>query len=113
MLSTTTIENRIWIEKEGKPFLGNGRVRLLEEIKNSGSISKAALKLKMSYKKAWHLVESMNTLSNSPLVKRETGGKNGGGTTLTDVGEKAISQFRALEKKTKVFFTDQIDNLEI
>ncbi len=109
----TTIENRFWIEKEGKPFLGQGRVRLLEEIKTSGSISKAANKLNMSYKKAWHLIESMNQLSTKPLVVKETGGKNGGGTKLTMEGNKAIDQFRKLEKKSRDFFSNEQTSLEV
>ena len=47
------IKSKIWIESNGKILLGEGRVQLLKAIKETGSLSKAAKKLKMSYKKAW------------------------------------------------------------
>jgi molybdate transport system regulatory protein len=72
------IENRIWIEKNGFPFIGNGRVTLLEYIHETGSMTKAAKKIGMSYKKAWELVKSMNAQASEPLVIKEAGGKNGG-----------------------------------
>jgi molybdate transport system regulatory protein len=97
------IENRIWITKNGKPFLGQGRVQLLEAIKSQGSISRASSELGMSYKKAWHLVKSMNAISNKPVVIKEAGGKNGGGSIITKNGEKLISTYRQLEKRNKVF----------
>lgn len=107
------IENRIWITKNGKPFLGQGRIQLLEAIKQQGSISKASVELGMSYKKAWKLVKSMNTLSNKPLVLKETGGKNGGGSILTEYGEKLIIAFRQLEKRNKMFLKKEEEKLSL
>jgi molybdate transport system regulatory protein len=104
------IENRIWIEKNGFPFIGNGRVTLLEYIQETGSMSKAAKKLGMSYKKAWELVKSMNNQANEPLVVKETGGKNGGGTQLTLAGHSVVKEFRELEKKSKKYLAEQFEN---
>lgn len=59
--------------------------------------------MNMSYKKAWKLVEAMNQRSNNPLVIRTAGGKDGGGTQLTDSGEKAIKQFNILKVKLRKF----------
>lgn len=88
-----SINGRIWISKKEETFLGNGRVVLLERIKDYGSITKAAKSMGMSYRNAWELVASMNKLSEKPLVDRFTGGKGGGGTVLTKHGEKAIVLF--------------------
>lgn len=97
------IKNRFWIETEKGRFLGSGRIELLEKIDTLGSISKAAGSMKMAYRKAWGLIESMNELSDYPLVITQTGGKNGGGTYITDEGKKAIEVFKELEKEFEVF----------
>lgn len=104
-----SIANRIWIEKDGKPFLGSGRVKLLETIETEGSISRAALALKMSYKKAWLLVKSMNAQADTPLVQKETGGKNGGGTKLTEQGRMLIHEFKRLQEKSTTFLNKELD----
>ena len=53
----------------------------------------------MSYKAAWQAVEAMNNLSEQPMVSRQTGGKHGGGTTLTPYGRRVVAAYRRLEKE--------------
>ncbi|MGA7748971.1 MAG: LysR family transcriptional regulator, partial [Gallionella sp.] len=55
-------------------------LELLERIDATGSISSAAIAMGMSYKAAWEAVESINNLSEQPLVVRKAGGQTGGGT---------------------------------
>ncbi len=98
-----TIRIRVWIDEETGPFLGIGRVILLEKIKETGSITNAAKAIKMSYRQAWQLVEDMNKRSNLPLVEKILGGKNGSGTILTTEGERVISEFHKLEKEIKKY----------
>jgi len=74
-------------------------VELLQTIDQLGSITKAAKKMQMSYLKAWKLVQSMNMSSQKPLVIRLSGGKGGGGTTLTEQGYKAINLYRDICQK--------------
>jgi len=78
-------------------FLGDKRVRLLEAIEQHGSISQAARHVPLSYKAAWDAVDAMNNLADTPLVERSTGGRAGGGTTLTDHGRRVIALYRAVE----------------
>ena len=92
------INNRIWIEKNGKPFLGDGRITLLESIDQAGSINKAAKSLGMSYKRAWQLINAINNLADEPIVLRTIGGSGGGGTELTSKGKKVIVEFRRIDK---------------
>jgi len=99
------LEGRVWLKTSGKSFLGSGRVHLLELIGKTGSISKAAKEMGMSYKAAWDAVDAMNNLSDEPLVARSTGGKGGGGTTITPKGEETIAVFKALEKKYELFLS--------
>lgn len=84
---------RIWIESQGGTYLGYGRVVLLERVKEHGSIAQAARSMKMSYKHAWDLINSMNKQAVEPLLLTCKGGKGGGGTNLTAAGEQAIVDF--------------------
>ena len=69
-------------------FIDPKRVRLLKEIKECGSINQAAKNAKVSYKSAWDHLEAMNKISPKPLLERNIGGKNGGGTSLTTYAER-------------------------
>jgi molybdate transport system regulatory protein len=94
-----TVGFRVWINEEHGHFLGSGRVRLLENIRENGSITKAAAAMKMSYRQAWQMVEDMNSRSEHPLVAKMLGGKGGGGAKVTEAGEKAIKVFYKLEEE--------------
>ena len=94
---------RMWITGNNAHFLGNGRVRLLENIRDKGSITNAAKAMKMSYRQAWQMVEDMNRSAPAALVEKTLGGKGGGGAHITPAGEKAIRLFYTLEKKIEQF----------
>jgi molybdate transport system regulatory protein len=74
-------------------------LELLELIDATGSISSAATAMGMSYKAAWEAVESINNLSEQPLVERKAGGQKGGGTTLTTYGRRVVGAYRRLEQE--------------
>ncbi len=104
------IKSNIWFENDKHGFFGKGRIELLEKIDEYGSISAAAKAMKMSYKAAWDAINEMNNLSESPIVKRESGGKGGGGTVLTEQGHTTIALYKQLEKMQKHFW-DSINNI--
>jgi molybdate transport system regulatory protein len=81
--------------------LGPGKVTVLESIRDGGSISEAARMMKMSYRSAWVLVDSMNTLFRKPVVDTTLGGRGGGSATLTDFGADVIRRYRAMERATR------------
>lgn len=97
------ISSNLTLEIFNQPFLLEKRIELLIAVKRTGSISKAAKEVPMSYKAAWEAIESMNNLSTTPIVQRETGGVGGGGTTLTPYGENLIETFEILKKEQKKF----------
>ncbi len=107
------IKSRIWIESEQGVFLGEGRVHLLKAISNTGSLSKAANSLDMSYKKAWNLVNSMNKVSQEPLVTTATGGKGGGGASLTQYGQKVIETFDTINQKCWEFLDNELKKVSL
>lgn len=87
----------------GANFGGKGRIGLLAQIAESGSISKAARAIGMSYKAAWDAIDLMNNLAGQPLVERVVGGKGGGGTRLTKRGQQLIENFTTLENEHRRF----------
>ncbi len=70
-----------------------------------GSISAAARKIGMSYRRAWLLTNAMNQDFKSPLVESSLGGKGGGGAKLTENGIKVLNLFRDMEKKSSKIFS--------
>lgn len=105
------IKSRVWIEGERGTFLAEGRIRLLEHIITKGSISQAAKEMKMSYRKAWEIIDGMNKEGNEPLVTRISGGKNGGGTIVTDYGKKMIEFYNEVNKNCQEYLRGQINSL--
>ena len=78
--------------------IGPGKVALLEEIARSGSISAAGRVLKMSYRRAWELVEDLNRHLGLPVVATSAGGRAGGGAQLTAAGHSLVAEYRAIEQ---------------
>jgi len=106
----TTIENRmsprrshkpsfkIWIEQQGKPILGKGGARILEEIHALESISKTANKLDMSYRYVWSYLQKIEESLGKPVVETFRGGKSGGGgARLTKLGRDLLEEYKRLE----------------
>lgn len=93
------LASKLTLEMLGEPFLLDKRIELLYAIEQHGSILKAAKTVPMSYKSAWEAVNSMNNLSLTPIVKRETGGKDGGGTTITEYGKKLLKTYEVLKEE--------------
>lgn len=102
------IKSRIWIEADGKILLGEGRVSLLKAIESTGSLSKAAKSLGMSYKKAWSLIDAVNNRAEQPVITSNIGGKGGGGATLTPYGKTLVNTFETINKNCWSFLDEQI-----
>jgi molybdate transport system regulatory protein len=81
--------------------LGPGKIRLLEEIARQGSISAAGRALKMSYRRAWLLVDDLNSYFREPLVTTRLGGAGGGKAKVTPLGRSVIRTYRAMEKEAQ------------
>lgn len=98
----------IRIEGEEERFIGPGRVELLELIIETGSISQAAKKMNMSYKKAWDMIQSMNRQTTKPIVLTHTGGEKGGGTWVSPEGKELIAAFRKLQTEIQESWDKQL-----
>ena len=73
---------------------------MLEEIARHGSISGAGRALRMSYRRAWELVEDLNRHLGTPVVAAITGGSGGGGARLTEAGAALVAAYRGIEAAT-------------
>lgn len=102
------IKSRIWIEADGHILLGEGRVSLLKAIEETGSLTKAAKSLHMSYKKAWSLVDAVNSRAEKPVITTAVGGKSGGGTSLTPYGKSLIETFDTINENCWNYLDEQI-----
>ncbi|WP_142785756.1 winged helix-turn-helix domain-containing protein [Changchengzhania lutea] len=106
------IKSRIWIESKEHVLLGEGRVQLLKAIGETGSLSKAAKSLGLSYKKAWHLIDSVNKTAIKPVTISSTGGKGGGGAELTDYGKALIIAFDEINKNCWAFLDKELEKIK-
>ena len=88
---------RVSIVFESGARIGPGKARLLESIRDTGSISAAAREMGMSYKRAWLLLDSINQAFIEPVVMAATGGSGGGGATLTPFGAEVLERYRRMQ----------------
>ena len=98
-IQQTTLAGNLWLNQSEHKFLGADRIALLEKIHELGSITKAAQAVGISYKNAWEQVNTLNNMAEKPLVERLTGGKGGGGTSLTTEGKNVLEQFRTIQEE--------------
>jgi molybdate transport system regulatory protein len=92
--------------------IGPGKVRLLEAIRDTGSITQAGIALGMSYRRAWLLVDDMNSCFREPVVAAQAGGSHGGGAALTSFGTQLIDQYRAIEAEAHAATAARLRDLE-
>ncbi|WP_395684985.1 winged helix-turn-helix domain-containing protein [Aestuariivirga sp.] len=78
--------------------VGPGKIELLEQIAELGSISAGGRAMKMSYRRAWELIEELNKMFGKPVVQSRSGGRQGGGATLTPFGRSLIQRYRAMQR---------------
>lgn len=103
---TLKADGRFWLTLDGKNFLGRGRVELLKRIRETGSISKAAKAMKMSYKAAWDAVDAMNTAWQTPLVD-----SGPAGSRLTEDAERLIAAYLKADARHAAFMAKLADGL--
>jgi molybdate transport system regulatory protein len=92
--------------------LGPGKVRLLEAIRDTGSISQGGRALGMSYRRAWLLVDDLNRCFRKPVIDTQPGGHHGGGATLTAFGRELIGDYRAIEAAAAAAAQQRLNKLE-
>jgi molybdate transport system regulatory protein len=93
----------VWLKSGEETLGGASRIALLAAIADTGSITAAAKAVGISYKTAWESVDTMNNLAGEPLVRTASGGRGGGGTTLTPAAQRIIETYRVVEREHRKF----------
>jgi len=86
----------VWrFKREGDSTSNLVMLDLLNEIRVTGKISRAADRAGLSYRHAWNLIEKWSAFFEVPLVER----KRGSGTSLTPFGDKLVWAGQRLEAR--------------
>lgn len=101
------------IDFDERRALGPGKIRLLEMVGQTGSISAAGRALGMSYRRAWQLVDALNQTFRDPVVETRGGGAGGGGANLTAFGAGLIADYRSMEHESRAAIARRLARLEL
>lgn len=103
----------LWASIDGQRFGDAQRMALLVAIAESGSITAASQSLQISYKAAWDAVAAMNAQAGAPLVLRSAGGRNGGGSQLSELGQCLLAHFQRLAAAQRAFLLRHQNHLPV
>ena len=92
---------RLWVVVGGLNALGPGKVRLLEAIAATKSLSAAAKRLRMSYRAAWKHLRFIEERTRITVVEPRRGGRDGGGTDLTPQGKALLDAYRNFHREVE------------
>lgn len=93
------LRTKAWLELEGHPVIGAGRMAMLQAIEHRGSILRASQELGISYRKMRGAIRDMEDIIGEPLVKAYRGGGNGGGAELTPAAQELMAFFNKFSKE--------------
>jgi molybdate transport system regulatory protein len=91
----------IFLDDKEEKFFGEGPARLMRGIEAAGSLRAAAMSMGMAYTKALKLIRNAETALGFPLIRRSTGGKDGGGSCLTVEGKEWLQRYEAYRDACK------------
>ncbi|MDR2018404.1 MAG: LysR family transcriptional regulator [Syntrophobacterales bacterium] len=91
---------KVWLDKDGKAF-GEGPYSLLKLVEKTGSLNQAAMEMNMSYRKAWLTIRSIEEKLGFTLLERHTGGRSGGGSTITPEGAEFMNRYELFRKEVQ------------
>ena len=101
MTQSAHLNLKLRIYNDAEIAYGPGKAELLLAIHTTGSISKAAKQMNISYRRAWQLVDTMNRNFISPLVTTQTGGSHGGGAQVTAFGLEVVEKYQQMQTIAK------------
>ena len=99
---------RVSIVFDSGARVGPGKAKLLESIRDTGSISAAAREMGMSYKRAWVLLDSINQAFTEPVVMAAAGGAGGGGAILTAFGAEVLERYNRILDRAATHAVDDL-----
>jgi len=90
-----------FLDDNGEKFFGEGPAWLLHGVEKYGSLRAAAMSMDMAYTKALKLIRNAETTLGFALIRRSTGGKDGGGSCLTEEGKEWLKRYEAYRDACK------------
>jgi molybdate transport system regulatory protein len=96
-----SVKVRLRVTRGADDAFGPGKAQLLESLLETGSLNRSASSMKMSYVKALALVRAMNAHFRKPLVKLSRGGRQGGGTQVTNAGREVLARYHAMREASE------------
>ena len=87
---------KVWVEDERGVLLSEWRVDLLAAVEETGSLTRAAEQVDVPYRTAWERIREMEDALGERLVETASGGKDGGGSHLTEAGRDLVARFRRM-----------------
>ncbi len=91
---------KVWIEtEEKKGILGYGQMRLLQAIKDKGTLNNAIRDAGFHYRKSWDKLKTIESLLGFRIIETHRGGANKGNTVLTEKGHKLIDAFEKFNSR--------------
>jgi len=87
------IKAKIWLERDSRFVLGEGRAELLRGVRATGSLAAAARSMGMAYSHAWAEIKAITEAAGWPVVEAAVGGNKGGGSGLTKLGDNLLDRF--------------------
>jgi molybdate transport system regulatory protein len=91
---------KIWLDNNGKAF-GEGPYELLKRVEKTNSLHEAAYQMRMSYSKAWKLIQTMEKRLGFSLLDKKIGGLSGGGSQVTPKGKELMKRYGQFEKEAR------------
>ena len=92
--------------------MGPGKAELIERIAETGSISAAGRAMRMSYRRAWQLVEALNKDYRERVITTAAGGARGGGARVTPFGQRLVAEYRAMEEKASAAIASDLKRFQ-
>lgn len=92
--SSFQIRSKVWVEREGRVALSSWRIELLDSIEETGSLSAACERVGVPYRTAWYKLREMENGLGVKLLATQSGGAEGGGSSLTPEGREIVERFR-------------------
>lgn len=93
---------RLWVAIDGRDAFGPGKMRLLEAVAVTRSLSEAAKQLRMSYRLAWKHLNILEERTGISVIEPQRGGRGGGGTDLTPAGSKLLEAYSRFRQDVEV-----------
>lgn len=89
---------RLRVYKKDRNF-GPGVSTLMELVEEKGSLSAACKEMKMSYSKAWRIINGAESDLGFSLMEGSSGGESGGKTVLTEEGRSFLKRYLTFEQE--------------